>query len=91
MKTPAMLIFRYLWANPHWRWWGKKVCMLAARYYKGIDCLDELGRERHGGGRYEDRVYPPYLTHVERKWIRLNECKIITEVLECEQQSSAEP
>lgn len=65
--------------------------MLAARYYKDIDSLDDLGARCHFGGRYEDRVGRPYLTHAERKWIRLNKIKVITEVLECEQQSSAEP
>lgn len=65
--------------------------MLAARYYKGIDSLEELSRIRNGGGRTHDRVFRPYTTHEERRWIRRNRDKVIAEVMECEQQSSADP
>lgn len=76
MKLKAMHLFRVLYADPFWRWWGKKVCMLAARYYLGIDDVDELRRERHGGGRYKDRVFPPLLNAKERRWIAKNREKV---------------
>lgn len=76
MKLKAMHLFRVLYADPFWRWWGKKVCILAARYYLGIDDVDELRRERHGGGRYKDRVFHPLLNAKERRWIAKNREKV---------------
>ena len=77
MKLKAMHLFRVLYADPFWRWWGKKVCILAARYYLGIDSIDDFKRRVHiGGRRYERPTQASLLNGKQRRWIKDNEEKV---------------
>jgi hypothetical protein len=77
MKLKAMHLYRCLYADPFWRWYGKKVCILAARYYLGIDSIDDFKRRVHiGGRRYERPTQMSLLNGKQRRWIKDNEEKV---------------
>lgn len=71
MKARVMPLFRALWADPHWQWWGRKVCLLAARVYCKVDRIEDLMEPIRIGGRRQEQIGRPYLTHREKKWIML--------------------
>lgn len=55
--------------------------MLAARYYAGIDSIDDLKRPIHfGGRRYDSEARYPLLNGQERRWIEKNRDKILGEL-----------
>lgn len=81
MKLRVFALYEYLWSNPLWRWWGRKVCMLAARHYAGIDSIDDFKRPIHfGGRRYDSEARFPILNVQERRWIEKNREKVLGEI-----------
>lgn len=55
--------------------------MLAARYYLGVDSIDDFARPIHfGGRRYDSEARYPLLNWKERRWIEKNRDKILGEL-----------
>ena len=91
MKLKAMHLFRVLYADPFWRWWGKKVCILASRYYLGIDSIDVFKRRVHiGGRRYERPTQNSLLNRTQRRWIKDNEEKVRGVIDEVTKETTAD-